>query len=331
MGILGIESSCDETGVAFVEGGRVIRSLVASQVEAHRPFHGVVPELASRHHLQNLPVLMRELGRAVDLGATEAVAVTQGPGLAGALLVGVAFAKGISASRRLPLIPVNHIEAHLYSPFIGRPVPADFLGLVVSGSHASLYRVRRGGLRRLCRTRDDAPGEAYDKVAKLFGLPYPGGPEIDRLFPHGDPKAYDLPLPKMSDGSLDLSFSGLKSHIAYRLHKGFPARRRGRLTPEALDLLASFQGAVARLLLHRVNAFHALQPVRHLSVSGGVAANAHLRERLTAWAAERGVEAHFPAPEYITDNAGMVAHLAWRRGKARPAAAVDADPGLELN
>lgn len=331
MGILGIESSCDETGVAFVEKGRVVRSLVASQVEAHRPFHGVVPELASRHHLQNIPVLMRDLSRAVDLGAAEAVAVTQGPGLVGALLVGVAFAKGLAAARRLPLIPVNHIEAHLYSPFIGRSVPADFLGLVVSGSHASLYRVRRGKLQRLCRTRDDAPGEAYDKVAKLFGLPYPGGPEIDRLFSQGDPKAYDLPLPRMSDGSLDFSFSGLKSHIAYRLHKGFVPRRRGRLTPEALDLLASFQGAVARLLLHRVNAFHALHPVRHLSVSGGVAANAHLRERVEAWAAERGVKAHFPSPEFITDNAGMVAHLAWRRGKARPAATVDADPGLELN
>jgi N6-L-threonylcarbamoyladenine synthase len=331
MGILAIESSCDETGVAFFEQGRVVRNLVASQVEAHRPYHGVVPELASRHHLRNLPALMRELGRAVDLRDAEAVAVTQGPGLAGALLVGVAFAKGISAARALPLVPVNHIEAHLYSPFIGGTVPADFLGLVVSGSHASLYRVRRGRAERLCRTRDDAPGEAYDKVAKLFGLPYPGGPEIDRLFPQGDPRAFDLPLPKMSDGSLDLSFSGLKSHIAYRLHRGFPVRRRGRLTPEALGLLASFQSTVVRQLLHRVDAFHTLYPVRHLSVSGGVAANTHLRERANAWGAERGVEVHFPAAEFVTDNAGMVAHLAWRRGQARPAAAVDADPNLELN
>jgi N6-L-threonylcarbamoyladenine synthase len=331
MGILGIETSCDETSVAFVEEGRVVRQLIASQVEAHRPYHGVVPELASRHHLQNLPVLMRELGRAVDLRKVEAVAVTQGPGLVGALLVGVAFAKGFAAARRLPLVPVNHIEAHLYSPFIGRSVPADFLGLVVSGSHASLYRVRRGRLQRLARTRDDAPGEAYDKVAKLFGLPYPGGPEIDRLYPQGDPGAFDLPLPKMSDGSLDLSFSGLKSHIAYRFHKGFRPRRRGRLTPQALDLLASFQSAVVRHLLHRVEALHRLHPVRHLSVSGGVAANAHLRERTLAWASGRGVEAHFPPTDYITDNAGMVAHLAWRRGKARPPAEVDADPGLELN
>lgn len=331
MGIIGIETSCDETSVAFVEEGRVVRQWVASQVEAHRPYHGVVPELASRHHLRNLPVLMRALGRAVDLDRAEAVAVTQGPGLVGALLVGVAYAKGISAARRLPLVPINHIEAHLYSPFIGRAVPADFLGLVVSGSHASLYRVRRGRLLRLCRTRDDAPGEAYDKVAKLFGLPYPGGPEIDRLFPGGNPKGFDLPLPKMSDGSLDFSFSGLKSHIAYRFHKGFAPRRRGRLTPEAIDLLASFQSAVVRHLLHRVEAFHRLHPARHLSVSGGVAANAYLRDRAMAWGAERGVEVHFPSADHITDNAGMVAHLAWRRGKARPAASVDADPGLELN
>ena len=331
MGILGIESSCDETSVAFVEEGRVVHQRVASQVEAHRPYHGVVPELASRHHLQNLPVLMRDLALTVDLRNAESVAVTQGPGLVGALLVGVAFAKGFAAARRLPLIPINHIEAHLYSPFIGRSVPADFLGLVVSGSHASLYRVNRGRLLRLCRTRDDAPGEAFDKVAKLFGLPYPGGPEIDRLFPLGDPKAFTLPLPKMSDGSLDFSFSGLKSHIAYRFHRGFSARKRGRLTPEALDLLAAFQAAVVRQLLHRVEAFHGTHPARHLSVSGGVAANAHLRERIVAWAAERGVEAHFPAPEFITDNAGMVAHLAWRRGRVRPASIVDADPGLELN
>jgi N6-L-threonylcarbamoyladenine synthase len=331
MGILAIESSCDETGVAFIERGRIIRNLVASQVEVHRPYHGVVPELASRHHLQNLPVLMRALGRAVDLRNAEAVAVTQGPGLAGALLVGVAYAKGLAAARALPLVPVNHIEAHLYSPFIGGTVPDDFLGLVVSGSHASLYRVRGGRAARLCRTRDDAPGEAYDKVAKLFGLPYPGGPAIDRLFSQGDPAAFDLPQPKMSDGSLDLSFSGLKSHIAYRLHRGFPVRRGGRLTGEALDLLAAFQTAVVRHLLHRVEAFHRLHPVRHLSVSGGVAANTHLRERANAWGAERGVAVHFPASEFVTDNAGMVAHLAWRRGRARRPAAVDADPNLELN
>ena len=331
MGILAIETSCDETSVAFVEGRDVVRQWIASQVELHRPYHGVVPELASRAHLRNLPILMGRLARSVPLRNVDCIAVTQGPGLVGALLVGVAYAKGLALNLDVPLVPINHIEAHLYSPFIGGIIPREFLGMVVSGSHSSLYFVRNGRIQPLCRTRDDAAGEAYDKVAKLMGLPYPGGPEIDRLFLKGDPKAFALPFPRMSDGSMDFSFSGIKSRISFMVQEGFPVRTRGRLTPQALDLLASFQQTVVRILLHRLDHFHRQHPAAHVSVSGGVAANRHLRERVLDWATARGVRAHFPSRDHITDNAGMIGFLAGSRHKkaARPET-VDAVPDLEM-
>jgi N6-L-threonylcarbamoyladenine synthase len=331
MGTLAIETSCDETSVAFVEGRDVVRQWIASQVELHRPYHGVVPELASRAHLSNLPILMDRLARAVPLRSVDRIAVTQGPGLIGALLVGVAYAKGLALNLGVPLVPVNHIEAHLYSPFIGGAVPREFLGLVVSGSHSSLYRVLNGRVTPLCRTRDDAAGEAYDKVARLMGLPYPGGPEIDRLFPKGNPKAFALPRPRMSDGSMDFSFSGIKSRISFMVQEGFPVRRRGKLTPEALDLLASFQACVVDLLLNRLDHFHRRHPAPHVSVSGGVAANRHLRECVLDWAASRDVYAHFPSRAHVTDNAGMIGFLAEsRHKKATRTETVDAVPDLEM-
>jgi N6-L-threonylcarbamoyladenine synthase len=330
-GTLAIETSCDETSVAFIRDKRVERQWISSQIALHRPYHGVVPELASRAHLDNLPVLMRRLFRDVGRAEVERIAVTQGPGLVGALLVGVAYAKGLALNLDVPLVPINHIEAHLYSPFIGAPIPREFLGLVVSGSHSSLYHVKGRAVTRLCRTRDDAAGEAYDKVAKLFGLPYPGGPEIDRLAPKGDPKAVALPFPKMSDGSMDLSFSGIKSRISFMVQEGFPVRKRGRLTPDAVNLLASFQETVVKILVGRLDHFHRLHPVRNISISGGVAANRRLRERVTAWAAGRNVTAHFPSREHITDNAGMIGFLAEARHKksVRPGS-VDAVPDLEI-
>jgi len=331
MGTLAIETSCDETSVAFIRDKRVERQWIASQIAIHRPYHGVVPELASRAHLDNLPVLMQRMFKSIRRADVERIAVTQGPGLVGALLVGVAYAKGLALNLKVPLVPVNHIEAHLYSPFIGAPIPREFLGLVVSGSHSSLYHVKGRAAARLCRTRDDAAGEAYDKVAKLFGLPYPGGPEIDRLAPGGDPKAVPLPFPKMSDGSMDFSFSGIKSRISFMVHEGFPVRRRGRLTPDALNLLASFQETVVKILVSRLDHFHRIHPVRHVSISGGVAANRRLRERVLEWSAGREVTAHFPSSEHITDNAGMIGYLAEaRHKKSVHPGRVDAVPNLEV-
>ncbi|HPR63078.1 MAG TPA: tRNA (adenosine(37)-N6)-threonylcarbamoyltransferase complex transferase subunit TsaD [Thermoanaerobaculia bacterium] len=334
--VLGIETSCDETSVALVgETGRVLDQITSTQIEVHRPFHGVVPEIAARHHLINLPVLYESIWKktGLTLSDVDLISVTRGPGLIAALLVGVAFSRSLALSSGIPLLGINHLEGHLFSPFIEKNRPESFLGLVVSGSHASVYLVRGNTIQRLNGTRDDAPGEAFDKVAKLMKLSYPGGPVIDRLSGSGDPEAFRFKNPIMSDGSLDFSFSGIKSAVSRIVDReGDSLFQDGNLTQRGLDLLASFQNAVVNHLWDRVRKLWETYPVECIAVSGGVAANSRLQSVLQAWAAERGVNLALPPLKYITDNAAMIAHHAFHLRKAGcgfdDPVLFDADPRL---
>jgi N6-L-threonylcarbamoyladenine synthase len=340
MLILGIESSCDETAAALVEDGRVVLSnVVASQVETHRSFGGVVPELASREHLRNIGYVVRrafsDAGR--EYSDIDGIAVTQGPGLIGSLLVGISFAKAMAYSLRKPLVPVNHIEGHIYSAFIEhRDIQYPLLALVVSGGHTSLvFSPEPGKYQSIGRTRDDAAGEALDKVAKFLGLGYPGGPVIDRLSPRGNPRAFAFSIPKISDGSLDFSFSGFKTaalrHIAQAGIQPL-ARAGARVPQEVLDLIASYQQSIVdTLLLQTLRAVERLSP-RSILLVGGVACNSLLRRTFketfenppsTGASWSNRIPVYYPAPVLTTDNAAMIA--------AAGTPKVDAALGLKLD
>jgi tRNA N6-adenosine threonylcarbamoyltransferase len=338
VNVLGIETSCDETSVAVLDSeGRILSNVVATQMDAHARYGGVVPEVAARAHLENLPAAFEEALRRAGIGSNniDIVAATAGPGLIGALLVGLSAGKALAFARRVPLMPVNHLEGHLFSPYLSadgspaRPIAYPFHGLVVSGGHAELVRVEEGRCVPLARTRDDAPGEAFDKVARRAGLPYPGGPVIDRIAARGDGSRDRLPIGRLSDGSLDFSFSGLKTamlkEFARRGVDGSP------LDPEAVrgdlaDLFASFQRAIVAALMERVDAVHRRDGIRCLALSGGVAANSELRATLSVWGEERGIVVLLPDRSLTTDNAAMIAWaglLRYRRdGAPDPAAAV---------
>lgn len=319
--VLGIESSCDETSIALVDGdGRILSSVVASQFDAHRRFGGVVPEIAARAHLTNLPVLLDEALAlaAVRLEDVTLVAATAGPGLVGALLVGLSEGKGLAMGLSVPFVPVHHIEAHALSAFLSlegpaRPIPERFAALVVSGGHTHVFLFEAGRIELLARTRDDAAGEAYDKVAKMAGLGYPGGPLVDRLAARGrieEPFA----VARFKDGSPDFSFSGLKTAVRERLEAQGLRSTAGQETlpeeaaPEALrNTFAAFQEAVVAQLEDRLTLLWNREAFRVLSVSGGVAANGLLRERLPRWGGRRGVEVLLPARALTSDNAAMIA------------------------
>jgi N6-L-threonylcarbamoyladenine synthase len=346
--ILGIESSCDETAAAVVEDGEtVLSSVVASQL-AHGKYGGVVPELASREHLRAIvPVVREALARsATVLGDLAAVAVTIGPGLVGSLLVGLTYAKSLSFARGIPLIAVNHIEGHIHAVILEAhhgPVPVEYpaLALVVSGGHTHLFEIRAGFQYRLLgKTRDDAAGEAFDKVAKLLGYGYPGGPTIDGLAPHGNPKAIRFTFAKMKGNALDFSFSGLKTAVLRWVEShdmaAETAARRALLhehpqpsieqwlavTPQrTLDLLASFQHAVVFELLTRAAASAEQIGARTMIVSGGVACNSGLRAG--AQAAHLPYPVLFPTPGLSTDNAAMIAAAAFPKLKRREFAGLD--------
>jgi len=335
--ILGVESSCDETAAAVVEDGtRILSSVVASQLDTHGKYGGVVPELASREHLRAIvPVVREALDRAgADYGDLAAVAATAGPGLVGSLLVGLTYAKALCFARNLPLIGVNHIEGHIHAVISqarlsGRPVPYPALALVVSGGHTHLFEVgEKLRYRLLGRTRDDAAGEAFDKVAKLFGFSYPGGPIIDRLAPHGNPRAVRFTLARMKGNTLDFSFSGLKTAALRWVQQRdmtaeIEARRKllraiPHPSPEewlevtsqpTLDLLASFQYTVIEELLRHAAAAAEQIQARALIVSGGVACNTGLRR--AAQAALLPYPVYFPDPALSTDNAAMIAAAAF--------------------
>ncbi len=330
--ILGIESSCDETAAAVVEGGsRILSSVVASQLDTHGKYGGVVPELASREHLRAIvPVVRESLERAScawsDLAA---VAVTAGPGLVGSLLVGVTYAKAIAFTRNLPLIAVNHVEGHIHAVLSQNEVALPALAYVVSGGHTHLFEVSAlGAYRLLGKTRDDAAGEAYDKVAKLLGYGYPGGPTVDRLAAHGDPRGVKFSMVKMKGNTLDTSFSGLKTAVLrwteardltaeisvrrglLRAHPHPTLEQWIEVTPRAtLDLLASFQRTVIKELLRRTATAAEETGARSILFSGGVACNAGLRAAAARELA--GYPLFFPAFDLSTDNAAMIAAAAW--------------------
>jgi N6-L-threonylcarbamoyladenine synthase len=348
--ILGIESSCDETAAAVVEDGEtVLSSIVASQFGTHGKYGGVVPELASREHLRAIvPVVREALGRsATRLEDLAAIAATVGPGLVGSLLVGLTYAKALCFARGLPLIAVNHVEGHIHAVILearraGAPVEFPALALVVSGGHTHLFEVLpEFRYRLLGKTRDDAAGEAFDKVAKLLGFPYPGGPVIDRLAPHGNPRAVPFTFAKMKGNALDFSFSGLKTAVlrwvqAHDMQAEIDARRallRERLQPSfeewlavtpprTLDLLASFQHAVIAELLIRAAAAAERIDARSMIVSGGVACNAGLRA--AARSARLPYPVHFPSPGLSTDNAAMIAAAAFPKLERGDFAGLDA-------
>ncbi len=337
MLILGIETSCDETSAAVVaDGRRILSNVVSSQIADHAAFGGVVPEIASRQHLKNLgPVVRRALAEAgVSPGDIEAVAVTRGPGLIGALLAGVSFAKAFAFARGIPLAGVDHIEGHIRACYLeGGEIPHPALALVVSGGHTSLFLVATEGRYRLLgKTRDDAAGEAYDKLAKRLGLGYPGGPILDRLARLGDPGAHPLSLPHFSDGArLDFSFSGLKTQVLRVIARAGIAPLAEGQRPEERgdirDLAASFQSAVVRSLARSVVRALADIEVEAVLLSGGVAANSALRERFRALGEERGLPIFYPTVALSTDNAAMIAaagHLALERGE-------EAGPELTAN
>lgn len=335
MLVLGIETSCDETSVAVLDGeGRVLSNVVSSQLEAHAPYGGVVPEIAARAHLENLPVTFeRALSEAgTEVSGLDLVAATAGPGLIGALLVGLSAGKALAFARGVPLVAVNHLEGHLFSAFlrsgeVALPVDLPFHGLVVSGGHAEFVRVEPDRIVPIARTRDDAPGEAFDKVARRAGLGYPGGPVVDRVAARGDGNRYALPIGRPGDGSNDFSFSGLKTAMLRRLRE--QDVDGARLDPETLptdlvDLLASFQRAIVTALVDRVETVHRNEGIRMLALSGGVAANSELRRTLSEWGASRRVRVLLPERAFTTDNGAMIAFaglLRYRRGGADDLAA----------
>ena len=307
MLFLGIESSCDETAAAVVEDGRIVRSdTVWSQVAVHQAYGGVVPEIASRAHVVNVvPVLEAAIAEAgITLDELGGIAVTRGPGLVGALLVGVQAAKAIAYARGLPLVGVNHIEGHLCAVFLDTPrVPAfPHLALLVSGGHSEIVIARDFGRYELLgSTRDDAAGEAFDKVGKMLGLGYPAGPVVDQLAQTGDPNAVKLPRPMRGKG-LDFSFSGMKTAVATHL------QRNGLPVGQALaDLCASFQASVVEQLVSKTMLALEAEGLQQLVVAGGVACNRGLRERLEREANARGFELFVPPPKRCTDNAAMIA------------------------
>jgi tRNA N6-adenosine threonylcarbamoyltransferase len=371
--ILGIESSCDETAAAVVRRGtEALSNVVASQMALHANYGGVVPELASREHLRNIvPVVREALHRAnVTFADLDAIAVTSGPGLAGALLVGITYAKALAYGLNKPLIAVNHLEGHIHavlmeagappsaalSPKVGLPL----LALVVSGGHTHLYLAQQGReswtYKNVGRTVDDAAGEAFDKVAKLLGLGYPGGPWIDTLAPHGNPRAVPFhfgPINHRTPSATthDFSFSGIKTAVlrytqTQNMHQSIETRRQTLaanpnlkpsevlhlLDPQTLDLIASFQYAVVGNLLKQTFAAAEHFGAHSIVISGGVAANSELRRRLTAEADRRGLPIAFPSLALSTDNAAMIAAAAWPRLQAGDLAPEDltATPQLRL-
>jgi N6-L-threonylcarbamoyladenine synthase len=323
--VLGVESSCDETAAAVLaDGRRILSNVVASQDAIHAPYGGVVPELASRRHLEVIgPVIQRALDDAgVKLGDLDGIAVTRGPGLVGSLLIGCSAAKAMAWVNRTPLVGVNHLEGHIYAAFLTEDPPDyPFLALVVSGGHTALYHAREPLSYALVgQTRDDAAGEAFDKVAKLLGLGFPGGPAIQRAAEQGDPRAVAFPLAQMTDGARDFSFSGIKTFASLHVKRHGPL-----LAARVADVAASFQAAVVKMLVRKTIRAALHLGVKRVVLTGGVAANGPLRRALRAEAEEHGIALHIPPPRLCTDNAAMITAA----GTARLAAGERA--GLDMN
>jgi N6-L-threonylcarbamoyladenine synthase len=326
--VLAIETSCDETAIALLQGSELLASEVASQTALHAEYGGVVPEVASRNHLVQLrPLITRALDRAgIALEDIGLFAATVGPGLATSLMIGASFAKGLSLSTGRPFLAVNHLEGHLLSPFFGSSVE-PCVALVVSGGHTLLVEIKGlGNYRLLGQTRDDAAGEAFDKVGKLLGLPYPGGPWIERNATGGDPRRFDLPRSMMDSGDFQFSFSGLKTAVRYLL----PKIEHG--ADSLRDLCASFQEAVTDVLVAKTIRAAQECSLRLVTVSGGVSCNRHLRTRFARACSEHGLGLRLAAPDLCTDNAAMIAFVAAQRfaGGASSQLSADIDPNMRL-
>ncbi len=310
--ILGIESSCDETAAAVVKNGReVLSNVISSQIELHKLYGGVVPEIASRKHIEKINQVVEEALKEADvtLDDLDAIGVTYGPGLVGALLVGVSAAKAISYAKKIPLVGVHHIEGHISANYIeNKELEPPFVCLVVSGGHTHLVIVRDYGKYEIIgKTRDDAAGEAYDKVARAIGLGYPGGPKIDKLSKEGNPDAIKFPRAKIEDAPYDFSFSGLKSAVLNYLNA---AKMKGEAVNDA-DLAASFQKAVCDVLVE-----HAIRAAKEygfdkLAIAGGVASNSTLRATMEKACAENQIQFYHPSPIFCTDNAAMIGVAAY--------------------
>ena len=328
--ILAIESSCDETAAAILRSpGTILSSLIASQAEEHARFGGVVPEVASRNHLMAVDPLVRRALEAAGITADQlgAVAATSGPGLAPALLVGASYAKGFALALGIPYLALNHLEGHLLSPFLGQDHIPHHIALLVSGGHTQITEVRSAGdYTVLGRTLDDAAGEAFDKVAKLLGLGYPGGIEIDRLADQGDPAKYPFPRALMERGereTLDFSFSGLKTSVRYFLQKNPELTK----SLEGMsDLCASVRHAIVDVLIQKTARALKASGLNEIAISGGVSANKALRSGLQELCRTKGWKLHLPAPELSTDNAAMMAFAAIHHLKAGESSPI----GLEI-
>ncbi|KIL52221.1 O-sialoglycoprotein endopeptidase [Jeotgalibacillus alimentarius] len=330
--ILGIETSCDETAASVVRNGtEIVSNVVASQIESHKRFGGVVPEIASRHHVEQMTIVVEEaLEQAeVTMDEIDAIAVTEGPGLVGALIIGVNAAKAIAFAHQKPLIGVHHIAGHIYANRLIEEMKFPLLSLVVSGGHTELVLMKEhGSFEVIGETRDDAAGEAYDKVARTLGMPYPGGPHIDKLAHEGTPSV-KLPRAWLEEGSYDFSFSGLKSAVINTLHN---AEQRGEEI-DVKDLAASFQESVVEVLTEKTKRAVEEYGVKQLLLAGGVAANKGLRTRLTEMFGEReDLELVIPPLSLCTDNAAMIAAagtVMYEQGK-RSTLTMNANPGLML-
>jgi N6-L-threonylcarbamoyladenine synthase len=332
---LGIETSCDDTAVALLKGEReVLAELLSSQIKDHAPFGGVVPEFAARKHLENILPLIDAALRCAGIagGNLDLIAVTRGPGLMGSLMVGVETARALSQAWNVPLIGVNHLEGHMFAPLADSGLKPPFLSLIVSGGHTEIVRVDDFGRYSLLgATRDDAAGEAYDKAAKVMDLPYPGGPEIDKLAKTGNPRAFDFPAPLKNTDRVEFSFSGLKTALLWqvnRLREPNKLKESGGALPLP-DLCASFQHAVTKALIAKVALAVRQTGIEDVAASGGVAANSGLRKALKD---DRRWKAHLPSPSRCTDNAVMIAlagHSAWFRGLRAPSDLAP-DPSLEF-
>ena len=327
---LGIETSCDETSAAILKGkDEMLSNVISSSLEEHQPFGGVVPEIASRHCLEAIDIVYR---KAVDQAKIrerdiELIAVTQGPGLIGSLLVGVSFAKALSFGWKIPLVAVNHLEAHLDANFIEKEKPKKpFIGLLVSGGHTSLVYYKEGAYKLLGETVDDAVGEAYDKVARVLGLGYPGGPQVDKVAGSGNPKAVKFTKPKI-DGKFDFSFSGIKTAVCYHV------KEKGKLSEQEIrDLCASFQEAVIGWLVEKTLAACDSVNCSIIVTGGGVTANSLLRRKLAGEAKKKKIKVFIPPMKYTTDNAAMVARNGVERFKRLGPSSLDlvANPSLAI-
>lgn len=331
--ILGIESSCDETAASVVKNGReVLSNVINTQIDLHKLYGGVVPEIASRKHIENIDTVIDEALKQADVtfDDIDAIAVTYGPGLVGALLVGVSSAKALSYALGKPLIPVHHIKGHISANFIAHPdLEPPFVCLVASGGHSHIVNVKDyTNFEVLGRTRDDAAGEAFDKIARVLGLGYPGGPLIDKLAKEGNPDAITFPRVKMDKDSLDFSFSGVKTAVINYLHK---LEQNGEEINKA-DVAASFQNAVTDALCEHTIEGALKVGAKTVALAGGVASNSDLREKMTKMCAERGISVVYPPPVLCTDNAAMIAASGYYLYKEGVTAELDlnAVPSLPL-